>query len=37
MQQRAERASDSLSMKANEVSKEIELYENKLRACQISN
>ena len=34
---RAKRASDSLSMKANEVSKEIELYENKLRACQISN
>ena len=31
---RAKRASDSLSCKADEVNKEIELYENKLRACK---
>lgn len=31
---RAQRALDTLSTKANEVTKEIELYENKLRECQ---
>ena len=34
---RARRALDTLSHKADEVNKEIELYENKLRACQSSN
>ena len=31
---RAKRALDTLSLKADEVNREIELYENKLRACQ---
>ena len=34
---RARRALDTLSHKADEVNKEIELYETKLRACQSSN
>ena len=34
---RARRALDTLSHKADEVNREIELYENKLKACQASN
>lgn len=34
---RAQRALDTLSTKASEVTKEIELYENKLRECQQTN
>ena len=34
---RARRALDTLSNKASEVTKEIELYENKLRDCQQTN